>query len=70
MAGGELSTCSRLDPELRIRVQEFSGRCTAVGLLDRLNGRRVRHRFPSAPGPGRAQHSLTGCLAPIEAIGA
>ncbi|MEV0227366.1 GntR family transcriptional regulator [Streptomyces sp. NPDC050704] len=68
VADGEPVTYSDLNHELHARIRQFSGQQTAVGLLERLNGQLVRHRFQLALRPGRPQKSLGEHLALIEAI--
>lgn len=68
VAGGEPLVYSRLNHELHDRIREFSGQQVAVGLLERLNGQLVRHRFQLALRPGRPQQSLSEHLAMIESI--
>ncbi|MFF2134467.1 GntR family transcriptional regulator [Streptomyces sp. NPDC058193] len=68
VAGGEPMLYSDLNHELHALVREFAGQQTAVSLLERLNGRLVRHRFQLALRPGRPQQSLNEHLAMIDAI--
>ncbi|GGV58864.1 GntR family transcriptional regulator [Streptomyces massasporeus] len=68
VADGEPVTYSDLNRELHARIREFSGRRTAVELLERLNAQLVRHRFQLALRPGRPQRSLKEHLAVIETI--
>ncbi|GHD63032.1 MULTISPECIES: GntR family transcriptional regulator [Streptomyces] len=68
VAGGEPLVYSRLNHELHDRIREFSGQQVAVGLLERLNGQLVRHRFQLALRPGRPQQSLSEHLAMIDSI--
>ncbi|MFG2850291.1 GntR family transcriptional regulator [Streptomyces mirabilis] len=68
VAGGEPLVYSRLNHELHDRIREFSGQQVAVGLLERLNGQLVRHRFQLALRPGRPQQSLSEHLAVIDSI--
>ncbi|MEU3788326.1 GntR family transcriptional regulator [Streptomyces fructofermentans] len=68
VADGEPVTYSELNHELHAAIRQFSGQQVADGLLDRLNGQLVRHRFQLALRPGRPQKSLSEHLAMIEAI--
>ncbi|MFC8195057.1 GntR family transcriptional regulator [Streptomyces sp. NPDC060006] len=68
VADGEPMTYSGLNHELHARIRQFSGQRVADGLLDRLNGQLVRHRFQLALRPGRPQKSLSEHLAMIESI--
>ncbi|GAA1356050.1 GntR family transcriptional regulator [Streptomyces beijiangensis] len=65
---GEPVTYSELNHQLHSLIREFSGQPVAVGLLERLNGQLVRHRFQLALRPGRPQQSLGEHLAMIETI--
>ncbi len=68
VADGEPVTYSDLNHELHARIRQFSGQQVAVGLLERLNGQLVRHRFQLALRPGRPQKSLSEHLAMIDTI--
>jgi DNA-binding GntR family transcriptional regulator len=68
VADGEPLKYSALNHELHRLVREMSGQTVAAGLLERLNGQLVRHRFRLSLRPGRPQASLPEHLAIISAI--
>ncbi len=70
VADGESLKYSSLNRELHRLVREMSGQTVAAGLLERLNGQLVRHRFQLSLRPGRPQASLPEHLAIISAIAA
>ncbi|MFS4093722.1 FCD domain-containing protein [Streptomyces sp. AF1A] len=71
VADGEPVTYSDLDHRLHDRIQEISGQRTAVGLLERLNARLVRHRFQLTHGtpPVGRHHAFQGPHTPCAAPG-
>jgi len=68
VADGEPLKYSALNHELHRLIREISAQTVAAGLLERLNGQLVRHRFQLALRPGRPQASLPEHLAMISAI--
>jgi DNA-binding GntR family transcriptional regulator len=68
VADAEPLKYSELNRELHRLVIDFSGQTVAAGLLERLNGQLVRHRFLLSLRPGRPQESLPQHLAIIAAI--
>ena len=68
VADGEPLKYSALNHELHRLIREISAQTVAAGLLERLNGQLVRHRFQLALRPGRPQASLPEHLSMISAI--
>jgi DNA-binding GntR family transcriptional regulator len=65
---GDVFTYSDLNQQLHRRVREMSRQGTAQGILERLRGQLVRHRFNLSLHPGRMTISLPEHLAIIDAI--
>jgi DNA-binding GntR family transcriptional regulator len=68
VAEGEPLKYSALNNELHGLIREISGQTVAAGLLERLNGQLVRHKYQLSLRPGRPQASLPEHLAIISAI--
>jgi DNA-binding GntR family transcriptional regulator len=68
VADGEPLKYSALNNELHGLIREISGQTVAAGLLERLNGQLVRHKYQLSLRPGRPQASLPEHLAIISAI--
>ncbi|WP_327699725.1 GntR family transcriptional regulator [Streptomyces sp. NBC_00459] len=68
VGAGAVVTYSELNHRLHRRMLEMSGQRTAEGVIERLRGQSVRHRFRLAMRPGRPSVSLPEHLAIIDAL--
>jgi len=68
VGAGELLRYSDLNHELHGLIRRMSGQAVADGILERLNGQLIRHRFQLSLRAGRVQESLPQHLAIVEAI--
>ncbi|MCO1656142.1 GntR family transcriptional regulator [Pseudonocardia sp. S2-4] len=68
VAAGDLLGYSELNQRLHALVRALGGQATAAGVLERLRGQNVRHRFRLALLPGRVAASLPEHLEIIEAL--
>lgn len=68
VGAGVVTTYSELNNRLHRRMPETSGPRTDEGVIERLRGQSVRHRFRLAVQPGRPSVSLPEHLAIIDAI--